>query len=116
MENALLYKGYVGSVQYNAADEVFHGKIEAITDLVTFEADAAKQLRPEFEQAVDDYLALCATVGKEPSKTFTGSFNVRLGPELHRKAALVSTSRGVSLNQLVSQAVSQFVAGAEQAF
>ena len=113
MENALVYKGYVGSVQYNATDEVFHGKIEAITDLVTFEADSAKQLRAEFEQAVDDYLALCAAVGKEPSKTFTGSFNVRIGPELHRKAALVSTGRGISLNQLVSQAVSQFVGQAE---
>jgi predicted HicB family RNase H-like nuclease len=109
MENALVYKGYVGSVQYNATDEVFHGNIEAITDLVTFEADSAKQLRPEFEQAVDDYLAMCAAVGKVPSKTF----NVRLGPELHRKAALVSTGRGISLNQLVSQAVSQFVAQAE---
>ena len=100
-------------MQYNAADEVFHGKFEAITDLVTFETEAAKQLRPEFERAVDDYLALCAAVGKEPSKTFTGSFSVRLGPELPRKAALVSTSRGISLNQLVSQAVSQLVAQAE---
>lgn len=113
MENALFYKGYVGSVQYHAADEVFHGKIAAITDLVTFEADSAKQLRLEFEQAVDDYLTLCATVGKEPSKTFTGSFNVRIGSELHRKATLVSTGRGISLNQLVSQAVSQYVAQAE---
>lgn len=64
-------------MQDDAAAEVFHGKFEAITDLVTFEAEAAKQLRPEFERAVDDYLALCAAVGKEPSKTFTGSFSVR---------------------------------------
>lgn len=113
MENGLVYKGYLGSVHYNAADEVFHGKIKAIADLVTFEADSAKQLRPGFEQAVDDYLALCATLSKKPDKAFTGSFNVRLGPELHRKAALVSTGRGISLNQLVSQAVSQFVAQGE---
>ena len=98
MENALLDKGYVGSVQYNATDKVFQGKIEAITDLVTGEADAAEQLRPEFEQAVDDYLALCATVGKKPSETFAGSLNVRLGPELHRKAALVSTSHASALS------------------
>lgn len=110
MENTLMYKGYLGSVQYSAADEVFYGKVEAINDLVTFEADTAKQLRSEFEQAVDSYLELCAAMGKTPDKTFTGSFNVRLGPELHRKAALVSAGRGISLNQLVSQAVSQFVA------
>jgi predicted HicB family RNase H-like nuclease len=113
MENGLIYKGYLGSVQYSAADEIFYGKIEAINDLITFEADSAKQLRIEFEQAVDSYLEFCASVGKTPDKTFTGSFNVRLGPELHRKAALVSTGRGISLNQLVSQAVSQFVAQAE---
>lgn len=40
----------------------------------------------------------------------------RLGPELPRKAALVSTSRGIGLNQLVSQAVSQLVAQASKIY
>lgn len=109
MDNVLTYKGYIGSVQYSPEDEVFHGRIEAIADLVTFEADSAKQLRLEFEAAVDDYLDTCEQIGKTPDKTFKGVFNVRLGTELHRKAALAALSRRISLNELMTQAVRQFV-------
>lgn len=109
MNNALTYKGYLGSVHYNPEDEVFHGRIEAIADLVTFEAESAKQLRPEFEAAVDDYLETCQQAGKTPDKTFKGVFNVRLGTELHRKAALAALACRISLNELMAQAVRQFV-------
>jgi predicted HicB family RNase H-like nuclease len=113
MDNALEYKGYIGSVQYSAADEVFYGKVEAINDLVTFEADNAKQLRHEFEAAVDDYLAFCQEEGKVPEKTFKGAFNVRVGEALHRRAALVAVSKGMNLNQLVTKAISYFVESPE---
>ena len=109
MDNVLAYKGYLGSVQYNPEDEVFHGKIEAVTDLITFEADSAKQLRQEFEAAVDDYLVFCEEVGKSPDKTFKGVFNVRLGKELHRKAAMAALSQQISLNELMTQAVRRYV-------
>lgn len=109
MDNVLTYKGYIGSVRYSPEDEVFHGRIEAVADLVTFEADSAKQLRQEFEAAVDDYLATCQQVGKTPDKTFKGMFNVRLGAELHRQAALAALSRQISLNELMTQAVRQYV-------
>jgi predicted HicB family RNase H-like nuclease len=109
MDNVLEYKSYIGSVQYSAVDEVFYGKIEAINDLVTFEADNAKQLKHEFEASVDDYLEFCEEEGKTPDKTFKGVFNVRLGADLHRRAALVAVSQGMKLNELVTRAVSHYV-------
>lgn len=109
MDNALEYKGYIGSVQYSAADEVFYGKVEAINDLITFEADNAKQLKQEFEASVDDYLAFCAEEGKTPEKTFKGVFNVRVGEALHRRAALVALSKGMKLNELVTKAITHYV-------
>jgi len=45
-------------------------------------------LRASFEAAIDDYLALCEEKGIEPDKPFKGSFNVRIGSQLHRQAAL----------------------------
>lgn len=110
MDNVLKpYKGYSGYVHYSPTDEVFYGKIEAIADLVTFEADSAKQLRIEFEAAVDDYLEYCREEGKEPNKPFKGVFNVRVGADLHRKAVLVALAKGIKLNELVTRAVAQFV-------
>jgi predicted HicB family RNase H-like nuclease len=105
MENVLTYKEFVGSVKLNTADKVFHGKIEFITDLVTFEGSSVNELEAAFKEAVEDYLELCQMVGKKPLKSFKGSFNVRINPELHRKAALISLEKGVSLNQLVEEAL-----------
>ena len=42
-------------------------------------------------------------------KTFKGSFNVRIRPELHRRAAIKSTELGISLNQLVEKAISEIL-------
>ncbi len=109
MENILEYKEFTGSVQYNAEDRVLHGKIEFITDLVTFEAASVSELETAFREAVDDYLELCQLAGKQPEKAFPGVFNVRMKPELHRQAAITSLEKGISLNQLVNEAVTQYV-------
>jgi predicted HicB family RNase H-like nuclease len=109
MENAMEYKGYIGSVHYSSADEVFHGKIEFITDLVTFEGTSVPELKEAFREAVDDYVALCGEVGKSPEKSLKGVFNVRIKPELHRKAAIKAVEKEMSLNQIVSEAISKYV-------
>lgn len=57
MENTLRYKGYFTNIQYSSEDRVFHGKIEGIDDLVTFESESAADIESEFHAAVDDYLA-----------------------------------------------------------
>ena len=68
MNDALEYKNYTGSVEYSAADEIFHGRILGITDRITYEGDNAKSLCADFKAAVEDYLASCAELGKEPEK------------------------------------------------
>lgn len=109
MENVLRYKDFVGTVQYNADDKVFHGKLAFITDLVTFEGTSVDELESAFLEAVDDYLELCDSVGKKPEKSFAGSFNIRMKPELHRQVAIASLEKGISLNQLVVEAVRKYV-------
>jgi predicted HicB family RNase H-like nuclease len=106
MNNTLKYKDFVGIVDYSAEDEVFHGKIEGIDGLVTFEAENSKDLKKAFEEAVDDYVIFCNEKGINPYKSFTGTFNVRVKPELHKKAYQRALLRGVSLNQVVSEALS----------
>lgn len=109
MENVLKYNEYMGSVKFNHKDRIFHGKIEFIDDLVTFEGSSVDELIKAFEEAVEDYIEICETTGKEPQKSFKGTFNVRVSPELHRKAALISLERGISLNQFIEEALSKAV-------
>ena len=62
-----------------------------------------------FHQAVDDYLLYCEEKGIEPDKTFSGKFNVRISPELHRKAVLEATKQDVSLNNIVQKALKELL-------
>lgn len=105
MSNVLKYKGYIGKVEYSIDDEILYGKIDCINDIVTYEADNIKDLKAEFIAAVDDYLETCQQIGKHPDKPMSGSFNVRIGSELHKKAYVVSQERGISLNELIKRAV-----------
>lgn len=105
MSDLLTYKGYFGSAQYSAADEVFHGKLEGINDLVTYEGTTVQELLDAFREAVEDYLEMCKDIGKEPNKTYKGSFNVRIPGELHRDAAVFAASRDISLNDFVRTAI-----------
>jgi predicted HicB family RNase H-like nuclease len=109
MKDVLTYKNFIGSVQFSAEDKVFHGKIEGISDLVTFEGQRVAELIKAFHEAVNDYIELCKEAGKEPERPFKGSFNVRIPSDLHRKAARKATLMGMSLNQLVQKALEEKV-------
>jgi len=109
MKDMMFYKGYYGSVHYSDEDRVFHGKIEFIRSLVSYEGSNAESLRKAFQEAVDDYLELCAEEGKKPAKPFKGSFNVRTGSDLHRKAALFAKTKGTNLNKIATEALEKYL-------
>ena len=105
MKDLLQYKNFLGSVHFSSDDALFFGKIEGINDLVTFEGKTVDEIKKFFKEAVEDYLEICKKTGKEPFKSYRGSFNVRITPDLHKKAVQKSISRGVSLNQFVRKAI-----------
>ena len=105
MKDIMMHKDFIGSVHYNADDEIFHGKVEGINDLITFEGKSVKELKEAFMEAVEDYILLCRAAGKEPLKSCKGSFNVRIPPDLHIKALIKATTTGVSLNHLIKKAI-----------
>ena len=103
------YKGYYAHIKYSDEDNCFFGTIAGVTDVISFEGDSTAELKEAFIEAVEDYLDICKRQGKEPQKAYKGSFNVRIDPELHKRAVLVAMSDNISLNQLVERAVSNYV-------
>ena len=101
MSNTMEYKNYVGSVEFSEHDGVFFGKVMGVRSLISYEGTTAKELVTDFHDAVDDYLALCEAEGKEPERAYKGSFNVRISPELHKRAVIYASSHQMSLNSLV---------------
>lgn len=107
--NVMEYKGYTGTVEFSAENNILFGKVTGINGLVSYEGKSVSELREDFESAVDDYLEMCRENGVEPQKCYKGSFNVRISPELHRSLAVFATSHNMTLNAAVEQALKNFV-------
>ena len=112
MNNTMKYKNYIGSVEFSEADQLFYGKVMGIRALISYEGQSASELVDDFHQAVDDYLQLCAEENIEPETAYKGSFNVRIKPELHRRAAIYATSHNQSLNSFVETAMERALTAA----
>jgi len=107
MTDKLKYKEFIGSVHFSSEDEVFFGKLEGVNDLVTFEGATVTKLKKAFKEAVEDYLELCSETGKQVFRSFKGSFNVRLNPELHSRAYEKALLHDKTLNQFVKEAIEE---------
>ena len=115
MSDMLEYRGYLGSVRYSDEDEILHGRLEFIRDLVTYEGQDAGSLKRAFREAVDDYLDTCEAEGRKPDVPLKGSFNVRPGRELHRRAMLYARREGMSLNAVVTGALRRMLESEDRA-
>lgn len=105
----MTYQNFVGSVHYSDEDRIFYGKVEHIRSLISYEGTDVDSLRQAFEESVDEYLEQCAQEGREPERAFKGTFNVRTGSDLHRRAVVYAKERGINLNNLVKEALEKYL-------
>ena len=99
------YKGYIGQVEFDDENHVFTGRVINTKTVITFHGETVKELEKEFKTSVDEYLKWCKEDGTEPEKPYSGNFNVRFTPELHKQASLGAKTIGLSLNKFVEQSV-----------
>lgn len=105
MSSMMEYNGYHATIEYEAEDNLFIGEVFGIADSLSFHGTSIEELETMFHQSIDNYLEMCKSIGKEPDKEFKGTFNVRLSPELHRKAAIEAAKNNITLNQFVTNAI-----------
>ncbi|OQX07940.1 MAG: antitoxin HicB [Thiothrix lacustris] len=101
----LEHRGYFGSIEASVEDSILFGKLEFISALVNYEGETVQELKSAFEEAVDDYLETCKAKGYSPEIPCKGSFNVRVGHDIHLAAAVKAKELGVSLNDFVRNAL-----------
>jgi predicted HicB family RNase H-like nuclease len=86
--NTMIYKGYAARIEYSDDDQCFIGHIAGINDVVGFHGDS-----------VNDYLATCKKLGREPQKPYSGRMMLRVPPEVHARAMMMAQAHVKSLNQ-----------------
>jgi predicted HicB family RNase H-like nuclease len=111
--NRLTFKGFTATIEFSAEDMLLVGQVDDIDSLIMFSAENPADLATEFHAAIEQYLADCAAHDVAPEKPCKGTFNVRIGTDLHRKAAGSARRRGQSLNDFVKSAIAQAVDSAE---
>lgn len=62
------YKSYIGHFTFDEKQDLFQGKVLNIYGLVTFQGKSLETLQLSFQNSIDDYLAFCKRLGKNPKK------------------------------------------------
>lgn len=99
----LKYRGYTGIVEYDPDGKIFTGEVIGLRSVITFQGRTPEELEASFRSSIDLYLQMCAEDGVEAEKPYSGRFNLRISPELHRRIALRAATERKSLNEWVSE-------------
>jgi predicted HicB family RNase H-like nuclease len=99
------YKGYIGEVTFDSDAHIFHGEIINTRDVITFQGKTVDELEAAFQESIEDYLKWCKEDGVSPEKPYSGKFNLRISPELHKEIAITARKMKLSINKFVEKAV-----------
>ena len=98
----LKYKDYVGdNIEYDPEGKIFTGEVLGLRTVLTFQGRTTDEVEKSFKETIDLYLSMCKEDGVSPERPYSGKFNVRISPELHREIALKATSERISINDWV---------------
>lgn len=103
------YKGYKAVFEYDDETEAFHGRVVGLQDVITFYADTVDGLKAELAVSVDDYLAFCEERGRQPDRPYSGTFNLRIDPELHRAVHVCAEKLDKSINTYIADTLARDV-------
>lgn len=99
------YKGYIGNVEFDDTAKIFHGEIINTKDVITFQGKTVDELEIAFTESIEEYIGWCLEEGLNPEKPYSGKFNLRLSPELHREVAITAKKLNLSINKFVEKAL-----------
>ncbi|WP_431321688.1 type II toxin-antitoxin system HicB family antitoxin [Rhizobium sp. YTU87027] len=105
MKKTVEYKGYQASVEYD--DGALFVKVLHIDDLLVAQVDAASDAQKALEDLIEAYLVDCAEEGRAATQPFKGSFNVRLGSDLHKRVAMRAADEGMTLNKWICTSIEE---------
>jgi predicted HicB family RNase H-like nuclease len=98
----MTYKGYIGRVEFDEDENMLHGRIMNIRDVVTFLGRTVGEVRKALKDSVEDYLAFCAERKREPNRPYSGKLMLRIDPPLHAAVAAAAAQSEQSINEYVT--------------
>ncbi len=100
--NLLKYKGYHARIDFDPSADAFHGRVIGLRDVIDFYGRTPEELREEFGNSVEEYLAWCEEEGETPEKTWAGKLTIRPDEDLRRRLVIAAAATNQSVNKLVT--------------
>ena len=110
MNDYLEYRGYLGTVEYSAEDNLLCGEVVGIMKgLIMYHGQTLDCLKNDFEDAVDHYLSCCDEEGRAPMRPSYGDIVIRIPPELHKKLHVYSQYKSAALDDIIEAAIKSYI-------
>lgn len=107
--NIMEVEGYKAKIEYDPELDQFRGEILGLNGSADFYGKSPASLRREFKNSLKVFLEVCEEKGVEPTKEYSGKFNLRIPRKLHGEIAARAKSENKSINQWVSEALERSV-------
>ena len=107
--NMMEVDGFKAKIEFDPDLDLFRGEILGLNGSADFYGKSPASLRKEFRNSLKVFLEVCEEKGVEPTKEYSGKFNLRIPPGLHSEISARATADNKSINQWVSEVLRQSV-------
>jgi len=105
MNNVIEIDGEKAVIAFDPEIRMLRGEFVGLNGGADFYATSVHELVEEGRKSLSVYLEMCREKGIEPSRKFSGRFNVRLDPDDHAAAVIAAAAAGKSLNEWIVGAI-----------
>jgi predicted HicB family RNase H-like nuclease len=102
MMNTMNIDGYKAIIKYDPVLDKFRGEFIGLNGGADFYATTIEELKKKGSISLKVFLEMCKEEGLNPNKEYSGTFNLRVPPELHAEIAARAAAEGKSLNKCVT--------------
>jgi|GEM_PF-2345398 len=110
----LIYKGFIGQIDYDSETSRLVGEVVNSVDLLEFDGQSAQEIRENFCRCVDEYLIMQRELAGISPTPFVGNFTVCLSTDKQDKVIKAAQSQGESvshwLNKRIDSHLNQYFA------
>ena len=85
--NIMVVDGFKARIKYDPELDQFRGEILGLNGCADFYGKSPASLRKEFRKSLKIFLEVCEEKGLSPTRQYSGKFNLRIPPGLHRDIA-----------------------------
>ena len=108
--STMTFNGHIAEIDIDADSGLLSGVVLNTRATLHFAGRTVDELRAAFKDTIEDYTDWCRSEGEEPEKPYSGTLSLRLGPNLHRRLAILAARERKSISAVIKGALEK-VAG-----